>query len=693
MPVVRKKKTSNHQRDWLPIFQFHGLDFSVNGSDQATADCPFCGKESHFYCNIETGQWDCKVCGESGNAYSFLRKLLEANPASKTDRARLAEYRKLPKGAFDKADIGYDEILERFLFPVYSPENPGSLVGLRSWEPNEEVKTPVITTTGLPHHLLHGHRLNGQGSQVVYLCEGDWDCFAMEWLRQTLDEEVSVVGSPGAHVFKREWVNFFKGKDVFLCYDADSAGQSGQSKVQGLLASVANSVQVLLWPASSPEGYDLSDFVSKNANTPKTAWKELHKLFSPAVSSPSNSYPADSVDQDDPPPKTWDKIPSYEQLVKEFDKFIYMDRHMKDALAISLATVSSIRMPGDPVWMFLVATPGAGKTLFLRSMMESPLCQFESNLRPHALVSGMILEGGGRDPSLIPQLKGRALVLKDYTEIRSQDRSNQEQIYGILRGAYDGHVHVIFGNGKVADYEGWFAMLAGVTHEIHGDNRASLGERFLKCELIGEAREHNSDNHIRGSIKETDVLSANEVILRDKTAAFLSRKVDIENLPSVPRWVVERVVGLVQVIAHLRASVCYARKGELEYRPRIEIGTRLAKQLIKLGRSLALIFDKKTIDKECYRLMEKVGFDTSYGFPLEIFRAIMSKHPKPATITSIIKTTGLSNSTIHRSLTAMQEIGTVIRTRLPKNSPGQPEYGYKGSTALVKHWRKAKISR
>ena len=46
---------------------------SLNRTGQYICDCPFCGKESHFYISKTTQLWDCKKCGESGNIYKLLR--------------------------------------------------------------------------------------------------------------------------------------------------------------------------------------------------------------------------------------------------------------------------------------------------------------------------------------------------------------------------------------------------------------------------------------------------------------------------------------------------------------------------------------------------------------------------------------------------------------------------------------------
>lgn len=45
----------------------------LNRTNQYICDCPFCGKESHFYIDKTSQLWDCKKCGESGNIYKLLR--------------------------------------------------------------------------------------------------------------------------------------------------------------------------------------------------------------------------------------------------------------------------------------------------------------------------------------------------------------------------------------------------------------------------------------------------------------------------------------------------------------------------------------------------------------------------------------------------------------------------------------------
>lgn len=51
------------------------LNPKLNRRGQYICDCPFCGKEHHFYIAKETQLFDCKKCGEFGNIYKLLKQL------------------------------------------------------------------------------------------------------------------------------------------------------------------------------------------------------------------------------------------------------------------------------------------------------------------------------------------------------------------------------------------------------------------------------------------------------------------------------------------------------------------------------------------------------------------------------------------------------------------------------------------
>lgn len=55
-------------------------------------DCPFCGKENHFYFNRESGLFICHKCSESGNWFRFMKLVKKGNvEEEKTGRRKNVE--------------------------------------------------------------------------------------------------------------------------------------------------------------------------------------------------------------------------------------------------------------------------------------------------------------------------------------------------------------------------------------------------------------------------------------------------------------------------------------------------------------------------------------------------------------------------------------------------------------------------
>jgi hypothetical protein len=55
-----------------------------------------------------------------------------------------------------------------------------------------------------------------------------------------------------------------------------------------------------------------------------------------------------------------------------------------------------------------------------------------------------------------------------------------------------------------------------------------------------------------------------------------------------------------------------------------ESGTRLAKQLAKTAVCVAFVLGKSEVDDVTYSIIEKLAYDTAYGFSLDIVDAMMS---------------------------------------------------------------------
>ena len=75
-----------------------------------------------------------------------------------------------------------------------------------------------------------------------------------------------------------------------------------------------------------------------------------------------------------------------------------------------------------------------------------------------------MIQDGDNDPSLIPKLDGKVLVIKDFTVILKERHEIASAILSQLRDAFDGSIRKAFGTGKDKKYNAKFGVIAAVTN-------------------------------------------------------------------------------------------------------------------------------------------------------------------------------------------------------------------------------------
>lgn len=684
----------------LKPFEFHGCDFTIKGT-QGISDCPLCGKPEHFFVNKINGMFDCKRCLAKGNIFSFLSQY-HANALENTTDEDYAEMSQLRNGIYPEIykqeQVAKDG--QRWLYPIRNDE--GKIVTLRAWVPGQKFHT----TSGLPVELYGREQFKtAKPEQIFVLTEGEHDRLALlAALRKAGNETYLVFAPPGAGTFKTEWVEKFKGRHVIILFDNDAAGQKGIENLEKKLAPIARKLERVQWPEGATEGYDVNDFIAERLKTPRKAISDLLELLVPSRETAGTKLTGNAavsavpVIKPEDRPRIFKQRPSFAQVIKEFKTGgIYLNHDMEVALATLYAVAISNQIKTDcPIWLFIVAPPGAGKTLITLTMSDAPSCMFLSNLKPHAIISGFKPNNDPNDdPSLLPKLIGKTLAIKDYTEVLSLPLGTQEELYGILRGAYDGRAEVIYGNGVHRIYDNChFSLAAAVTPAIQGSNRASLGERFLKLNMI-RRENHDKVAHIRASLnKGSNVAKYVEVDNRLKQVSyeFLDVVIDPKKLPKIPAEFNNRLINLAQLLSYLRADVTRGHGGELTYSPEAEIGTRPAKQLDKLARSLAFVYGKTVVDQVCYSIIENVALDSANSWNLRIATALSLEYPNAMEVSDVAFKTELSYSNVNRRMENMIELGMLQRKLLPKNAGrGRSSYGYTVTQHFFALWKNAKL--
>jgi hypothetical protein len=512
-------------------------------------------------------------------------------------------------------------------------------------------------------------------------------------LQESGRDKDQVVWVPGSNCMREKWAATMSGYDIIAVYDNDTAGEKGALKAYKHCNGVVNSIKFVHWPDGLPNKFDLRDYIISNLARDVDPQKLIKDLESLVEKLPKRMEEHDAdVDADGEEEEDDGKPPaSLEEVLATFEANMLMDDELRMALKVMLAVTCSNDMGGDPLWVYLVGPPGAGKTMLLSALQESKRCKFVSTMSPHCLVSGW-QGNGAKDPSLIPRLKGKTFVAKDWTEVLSMPGPIQEEIFSTLRGAYDGFVQRPFGNGVMREYRGcFFSMLAGVTNAIHGSSKASLGERFLKFQM--NAKVKGANDIVMSAIANVGKERQIEEDMQEVTKRFLKRR--MVDPPNMPEHFIDRLVALVQLIAILRAQVERDWRGDkLAYRPVPEAGTRLAKQLTKLAIMLAFIEGNDEVKEAQYRIVEKMAFDTAYGFHFDIISTMMEMGGQ-ATRKDLVEVAEVPHSTLALKLEDLLILKAVIKMDAEKKprGGGRPAVLYKVADRVADLWLEARGER
>ncbi|TXH48322.1 MAG: hypothetical protein E6Q97_25005 [Desulfurellales bacterium] len=673
----------------IRVFESHGVEFTGQRGDEFYGNCPFSGKAGKFYVNRKTWLWDSKSAGMSGNLQTFLSEMSNEyhEDIDVDELAALAADRHLPEEAFKGWSVGWTG--SRYTIPVLDYND--KIQDIRMYNLK---KHRMLGTAGCKVGLIGAHLLKKRKSEVVYLCEGEWDAIALNWLLRKLKQDGAVVGVPGAGTFKREWAEWLRGRAVITLYDHDDPGIEGEHRAVKMLSGVVKSFEHIHWPESLPSGFDVRDWIVYGIKK-KTLDLCLQRLWSLRKASVRSTGAQVQVaktesgkkiiligNAEKAPRSRPAKVPTLQDVHACYRKWLHLPS--TDAIDVMLATALSETMDGPPVWMFLVAPPGGAKTITLAGLTEYERTYSTSSLTAHSLISGHG-KPNMPDPSLIPRLDGKILVIKDFTSILGMRDNEKEEIFGILRDAYDGKCGKVFGTGLERNYKSRFTIVAAVTPSIYeiGSRHAALGERFLKYVMGDNLNHHQEEEIISMAIENVDRDSQIKDEIAGITADFLQFGFGSPELPELSNDLHRRIIALAQLGARLRGTVSRDafHEGMMTGRPFAEVGSRLGIQLAKIARALAMVRKKKQVTREEYLVVRKILLDTVSQRTEDIVRAL---HDAGGQLTAeeLSTKTHYPMTTVRRLLEDMSLLKIVYRQ-------GSIGSGFKHKWVLTDYIRKA----
>ena len=584
------------------MFTDHGFIRQGAGGSQIYGRCPFCGKDRHFFINATTAQWDCKVCGYAGGSRSFLHDI--AKHCRQHFTGKIAEELAINRGigvaALRKNKIAYNPLTKEYLIPIPYADDSGKLLDIRRYC----IGRHGIRSTSGCHTGLLGWGNGMSDASIVWLCEGEWDKIAAD--DGVIREGEVSVGVPGAPILKNEWIQLFSGKTVHACYDNDTAGEAGAQRAYQKLASTVTSIKFIHWPKTAADKRDVRDeWVEKKQNARKYLLGLLEPL-PPGMKADGEIAEINQVENLSKQPKGIGVAPA--DVYKKFTKWLLLPDTL--ILDIMFGTVLAHRIPGDPVWMFIVGPPGSGKTEPLDALTGGHRVITKSTLSSKMLVSGQIV-GGGIEPSLLPRLHEKVLVVKDFTTILTLGYDEMQELRGILRDSYDGKFERDYGNGKTVKWKTHYGFLAGVTRVIeqHATMSAAFGERFLCYHLPLSSKLTDRRAFVKracGNVgKEVEMKKELQEIAIGVLNHTFNFSINISEQNN------NRLIDMAQCTALLRGTVARDRyTKDITHSSYSELGTRLVKQYKKLALGISAFHRSNELHARAMEAVRRIALDS-----------------------------------------------------------------------------------
>jgi len=306
----------------------------------------------------------------------------------------------------------------------------------------------------------------------VFITEGELDALA---IRSKGGMALSVVtgGSTGIESFLPDLKGFNR---VFVCYDNDKTGKSGQQKNVEALLEIEHIDEVyrVILPDSVGEKGDISDYFVKELGTlDDLKTKCAQKL------SGHDRYGNAFVSQDL-------KVITHEEwktvIEENFPNFV----DTADAV-LNLFLQLLIKDVTNPFSLIIVGQPSSGKTINLNFFGGVNKKVHESDtFTKQAFVSNISSKTKGEleETDLLPRLKNKVWLLKDLAPTFSKSEEELRGIIGCLTRLLDGEGYKTeSGTHGSRGYEGeHMFMMAAATTPIPKrvwDISATLGARFL----------------------------------------------------------------------------------------------------------------------------------------------------------------------------------------------------------------------
>lgn len=310
-----------------------------------------------------------------------------------------------------------------------------------------------------------------------------------------------------------------------------------------------------------------------------------------------------------------EKLKQIEQLFRQ--SFLIVDEGIVKLL---FATIIANRFDNDPVWLFIIAPSGGGKTEFITSLNKVIDVYPISTVTSKTFISGKRPRAGEETSLLFSIGQSGILTFKDFTSMLSLPHEERNAIMGQLREIYDGSMVRAYGTGEKIEWRGKLGLVAGVTSVIHVARElyAAMGERFIMYSIVLPERKQIAAR----ALDNTDTVHAKREILRDEVQKFLDDMDKKNNAmggigipkekPKIDPDIKEDILDLAELSTRARSPVDREWRSpnkDIIYVHPPEVPTRFVMQLASLASAFKVINQGQLLPED-KKILFKIALDS-----------------------------------------------------------------------------------
>jgi hypothetical protein len=337
-----------------------------------------------------------------------------------------------------------------------------------------------------------------------------------------------------------------------------------------------------------------------------------------------------------------------------------------------LGAVAANLLPGDPVWLGLIAPPSSAKTEILNSISRLPYVVQASTITPGGLLSGSTpkkdqdkqARGG-----LLQQIGAFGIIMvKDFGSLMDMRPDTKAEMLAALREVFDGAFtrHLGTDGGRTLAWRGkaGFVFAATGAFDQHHSVITAMGDRYLLCRVApvdGHEQFNRALEHV-GAATERMRKELAEVVAR----LFSGRTPEPRPLSLEERGRIGRIVSLVVRLRGVVERDRYTR--EIEAVPGAEGTARLGLSLERLLAGL----DTLGVDREtALRVVEAVALDSVPPIRRRAYEYVAGISPGTAETSAVAAHLGLPKNTVRRYLEDLAAYGLIIL--IPAEEKGESD--------------------